>query len=93
MCERNAKIEGVIDRVTFQKASASILPFADEYFDAVVSNLVFHEVREVADKREVVREALHVVKKGGRFAFQDLFLLRRTYVVRMICSPLFGVGE
>jgi SAM-dependent methyltransferase len=79
MCERNAKIEGVVDRVTFQKASASSLPFADEYSDAVVSNLVFHEVRDVANKREVVREALRVVKKGGRFAFQDLFLLRRTY--------------
>jgi SAM-dependent methyltransferase len=79
MCERNARIEKVIDRVTFQKASASSLPFADGYFDAVVSNLVFHEVRDVANKREVIREALRVVKKGGRFAFQDLFLLRRTY--------------
>jgi SAM-dependent methyltransferase len=79
MCERNAKIEGVFDRVIFQKASASSLPFADEYFDAVASNLVFHEVREVADKRELVREALRVLRKGGRFAFQDLFLLKRTY--------------
>jgi len=79
MCERNARVEKVSDHVTFQKASASSLPFADEYFDAVVSNLVFHEVRDVADKREVVREALRVLKKGGRFAFQDLFLLRRTY--------------
>jgi ubiquinone/menaquinone biosynthesis C-methylase UbiE len=79
MCERNARIEKVIDHVAFQKASASSLPFADEHFDAVVSNLVFHEVHDVADKREVVREALRVLKKGGRFAFQDLFLLRRTY--------------
>lgn len=79
MCERNARIENVIDHVIFQKASASSLPFADEQFDAVVSNLVFHEVRDVADKREVVREALRVLKKGGRFAFQDLFLLRRIY--------------
>jgi len=79
MCERNARLEKVIDRVIFQKASASALPFADKYFDAVVSNLVFHEVRDVADKREVVREALRVLKKGGRFAFQDLFLLKRTY--------------
>lgn len=78
-CENNAKIEGVIDRVTFQKANASALPFEDEYFDAVVSNLVFHEVREIADKREAIREALRVVKKGGRFAFQDLFLMKRIY--------------
>jgi ubiquinone/menaquinone biosynthesis C-methylase UbiE len=78
-CYRNAEIEGVKERVTFQKASASALPHQDEHFDAVVSNLVFHEVRDAADKREVVREALRVVKKGGKFAFQDLFLERHTY--------------
>ena len=53
--------------MTFQKASASKLPFADESFDVVVSNLTFHEVKDVKDKREVVREALRVVKKGGIF--------------------------
>ena len=79
MCEKNAKIEGMTGRVTFQKASASALPFDDGYFDAVVSNLVFHEVRDSADKREVVREALRVLKKGGKFSFQDLFLLRHEY--------------
>ena len=79
MCERNAKIRGVSDRVTFQKASASSLPFSDEYFDVVVSNLVFHEVGDAPDKREVIREALRVVKKGGMFAFQDLFLMKRIY--------------
>lgn len=79
MCERNAKIEEVTDRVTFQKASASALPFGDGYFDAVISNLVFHEVRDSADKRKVVHEALRVLKKGGKFSFQDLFLLRRIY--------------
>jgi SAM-dependent methyltransferase len=79
MCERNAQIEGVGERVAFQKASASALPFADEHFDAVVSNLVFHEVGDAADKREVIREALRVLKKGGKFTFQDLFLLKRVY--------------
>ena len=79
MCERNADIEGVSERVAFQKATASALPFADECFDAVVSNLVFHEVGDADDKRDVIREALRVVKKGGKFTFQDLFLLKRIY--------------
>jgi ubiquinone/menaquinone biosynthesis C-methylase UbiE len=78
-CERNAKIEGVSERVTFQKASASSLPFEDEYFDAAVSNFVFHEVSDVKDKREVIREALRVVKKGGKFSFQDEFLVKQIY--------------
>jgi SAM-dependent methyltransferase len=79
ICERNAQIEGVAERVSFQKASAAAIPFEDEYFDAVISNLVFHEVSDVKDKRELIREALRVVKKGGAFAFQDLFLLKRRF--------------
>jgi len=79
VCERNAMIEGVSERVAFQKASASSLPFDDEYFDAAVSNFVFHVVGDVKDKREVIREALRVVKKGGRFAFQDEFLVKKIF--------------
>jgi SAM-dependent methyltransferase len=78
-CEANAKAEGVDGRVEFKKASASKLPFNDGYFDAAVSNLCFHEVADAKDKREVIREALRVVKKGGKFAFQDLFLLKQMY--------------
>jgi SAM-dependent methyltransferase len=79
VCERNAEIEGVAGRMSFQKASAAALPFEDEHFDAAVSNLVFHEVGDVRDKRELIREALRVVKRGGAFAFQDLFLLKRHF--------------
>jgi len=79
VCDRNAQIEGVADRVIFQKASAAALPFGDEWFDAVVSNLVFHEVGSVKDKKELIREALRVLKKSGSFVFQDLFLWKRIY--------------
>jgi len=65
--------------VAFQKATASSLPFDDESFDAAVSNLTFHEVRNVRDKRLLIKEALRVVKKGGEFAFQDLFLWKQVY--------------
>ena len=78
-CEANARTEGVSDRVQFQKASASNLPFEDGYFDAAVSNMCFHEVADAKDKREVIREALRVVRKGGSFCFQDLFLLKKLY--------------
>ncbi len=79
ICDRNAVIEGVAGRVIFQKASAAALPFEDEYFDAAVSNLVFHEVRDVREKGELIREALRVVRRGGAFAFQDLFLVKKYF--------------
>jgi len=78
-CERNAVIEGVSDRVAFQKGNAAALPFDDGYFDAAVSNFVFHMVGNSRDKREVVREALRVVKKGGEFSFQDEFLVKQLF--------------
>jgi len=79
VCDRNAEIEGVAQTVTFERASASSLPFDDEAFDGVVSNLVFHEVQDVIDKKKLIREALRVVKKGGWFVFQDLFLWKQVY--------------
>lgn len=78
-CEKNARIEGVADRITFQKGDAARMEFPDETFDAAVSNFVFHEVRSAKDKRDVVREALRVVKKGGVFSFQDMFSQKALY--------------
>lgn len=78
-CQRNAQAEGVADRITFEKGDAAKLDFPDETFDAAVSNFVFHEVRTQPDKRLVVREALRVVKKGGVFAFQDMFEHKNLY--------------
>jgi ubiquinone/menaquinone biosynthesis C-methylase UbiE len=78
-CERNAELEGVLDRVVFQKGDASKLDFPDESFDGAVSNFVFHEVKSQPDKRKLVREALRVVKTGGIFAFHDLYLEEHYY--------------
>jgi len=79
ICERNARTVGVAERVSFQAGDAASLPFEDATFDVVVSNFVFHEVHSVRDKCELLREALRVLKPGGAFVFQDLFLWRRVY--------------
>lgn len=78
-CEKNSKMEGVDERVTFQKGDAAKLDFEDATFDGAVSNFVFHEVRSAKDKRDVVREALRVIKPGGAFAFQDMFGQKQVY--------------
>ena len=78
-CESNAEREGVADRVTFRRATASSLPYDEGTFDAVVSNFVFHEVADTSDKRILIREALRVLRPGGLFCFQDLFLEKAFY--------------
>ena len=44
-----------------------------------ISNLTFHEVKSVEDKRQVLAEALRVVKAGGHFAFVDYFYDTKYY--------------
>ena len=78
-CEENAKHEGVADRITFQRASASNLPFENGEFDAIVSNFVYHEVRDTRDKRKLINESLRVLKKGGTFSLHDTFKKNRRY--------------
>ena len=70
-CEENAKIEGVANQIVFQKATASNLPFNDGEFDAIVSNFVYHEVRDIKDKKKLISESFRILKNGGAFSVQD----------------------
>jgi len=79
LCEKNAELENVLNRIEFKKASAADLPFDDESFDVVMSNLVFHNISSVKDKSELIKEALRVLKKGGIFVLQDPFLWTQVY--------------
>jgi ubiquinone/menaquinone biosynthesis C-methylase UbiE len=76
--EDNARIEGFAG-LGFVRGTASSLPFDDGEFGRVVSALTFHEVRDVPDRIDCVREALRVLEPGGRFALVDLFDDRRIY--------------
>ena len=78
-CEQNAALEGVSDRIVFLKGDAAQLPFGDEHFDMVVSNFTFHEVKSAKNKRDPIKEALRILKKGGVFVFHDLFYAKKLY--------------
>ena len=69
-CEDNAAAEGV-SNVRFEEGNAVKLPFADESFDAVCSNYVYHNISG-QDKQALLLETLRVLKKGGTFAIHDL---------------------
>ena len=69
-CEDNARAEGT-SNVSFVEGNAIHLPFADETFDAVTSNYVYHNIAGY-DKQQLLLETLRVLKKGGTFAIHDL---------------------
>jgi SAM-dependent methyltransferase len=79
VCKKNALLAKVENRVHFQKGDAAGLDFASDMFNGAISNLTFHEVRSVADKKSVVQEALRVVKRGGSFVFVDYFYEEKYY--------------
>jgi len=83
ICENNAQAAKVENRLHFQKGDAAKLDFDNETFDAAISNLTFHEVKSVANKNSLVREALRIVKESGTFAFIDYFYDKKYYGDKM----------
>ncbi len=69
--ERNAMVEGVSDRVEFVDADARDLPFPPGSFDVVLSNLTFDNIRGSQERAGALREAVRVLRPGGRMRVVD----------------------
>ena len=69
--ERNAAAEGVRDRVEIVDAGARDLPFASASFDVVVSSLALSNIREADGRAQALREAVRVLRPGGRPRIAD----------------------
>jgi arsenite methyltransferase len=73
----NAEREGVTDRVELHTGDITRLPFADNTFDLVLSNLVVHNIPSAAGRRAAIDEAVRVLRPGGRLAIADLLATNR----------------
>jgi arsenite methyltransferase len=62
---QNAEIEGVRDKVDLRNADARQIPFADDSFDCVFSNLCLHNLPGPEDRAAACREIARVLKPGG----------------------------
>ena len=64
----NARLEGVGDRVEIQTADMRALPFADRYFDAVVSHWAVHNLDFDADRKKAIAEMIRVLRLPRLFS-------------------------
>lgn len=69
--QRNADREGVADRVELRTGDLRRLPFPDNSFDLVVSNLAVHNIPAAAGRLSAIDEAARVLRPGGRFVIAD----------------------
>ena len=89
LCERNARAEKV-KSTQFQQGNAVKLDFADETFDAVTSNYVYHNIP--GDRQAYLLETLRVLKKGGVFALHDIFSKSRYGDMQAFVKKLKEMG-
>ena len=90
LCEDNSDAEGV-QNTEFHQGDACKLDFPDEYFDAVTSNYVYHNITGV-NKQDLLRETLRVLKKGSTFAIHDIMSKSRYGDMQEFVNELYNNG-
>jgi ubiquinone/menaquinone biosynthesis C-methylase UbiE len=85
---RNARLEGVADRIEVRDADARAVPFADGTFDVVLASLMLHHAGGAADRERVLREMARVVKPTGTVLLYDMLPLIAGAARRLRASGL-----
>ncbi len=84
---RNARAGGVAEHITVHTADMTELPLAAATIDAVVSNLAIHNLAEPAERARAVREAVRVLRPGGRVVLVD-FRHTRAYQRELLAAGM-----
>ncbi|MCU9613082.1 class I SAM-dependent methyltransferase [Caldibacillus lycopersici] len=68
----NAAIEGVSNQIQLITGDMRSLPFQNNSFDFVTSNMAIHNIKQKMDRRKALKEAYRVLKSGGILIIVDI---------------------
>ena len=89
--EQNMQIAGLNGRVEFIKADITKINFQENYFDLVISNLVFHNLGKARYKAySNIRDML---KTGGFFVIGDFFRPKDKETLKGLFSIIIDKGN
>lgn len=81
---KNAKAEGVADKIEFKQADVHKLPFEDASFDVIVSSGALHHIgQERFEHEQAIHEMVRVLKPGGKIALMDVSHMIEEYASNM----------
>lgn len=69
---KNAKIEGVENKIEVHNGDMRKMPFPDSTFDAIVSSWAIHNIYDKAQREIALSEIIRVLKPGGKIAILDI---------------------
>lgn len=88
---RNARAEGVADKIEFKQADVRDLPFEDASFDVIVSSGALHHIsNQMPDHETAIKEINRVLKPDGRIVLWDTTHMVKGYASRMRSVGISG---
>ena len=73
----NARYEGVSDRVEVKTGDMREMPFPDDSFDIVVSNVAIHNIYDRDGREKTMRGIARVLRPGGRVVIEYIRYVRK----------------
>jgi len=90
---RNAKIEGVVDKVEFKHGNILRIPFKDNAFDVVNASSVLHEIHGDEDQQKAMREIYRVLKPTGKFVTLEILRTPKLFLVTLLFGFVWSPKE
>jgi ubiquinone/menaquinone biosynthesis C-methylase UbiE len=90
---RNAKIEGVADKVKFQYGNALDIPLRDSTFDVVNASSVLHELHGYEDQQKAMQEIYRVLKPRGKFITLEILRNPKLFLLTLFFGFVWSPKE